>query len=36
MSAVLEEDIRRWTAQRKSQLVLQIIRDRTAVSEASR
>lgn len=36
MSAVVEEEIKRWTARRKSQLVLEIIQGRTSVSEASR
>lgn len=36
MSAVMEEEIKRWTARRKSQLVLEIIQGRTAVSETSR
>jgi transposase-like protein len=36
MSAVMEEEIKRWTARRKSQLVLEIIQGRTSVSEASR
>lgn len=36
MSAVMEEEIKRWTARRKSQLVLEIIQGRTTVSEASR
>jgi transposase-like protein len=36
MSAVMEEEIKRWTARRKSQLVLEIIQGRTTVSEVSR
>jgi transposase-like protein len=36
MSAVMDEEIKRWTARRKSQLVLEIIQDKTTVSEASR
>ncbi len=36
MSAVMEEEIKRWTVRRKSQLVLEIIQGRTTVSEASR
>lgn len=36
MSAVMEEEIKRWTARRKSQLVLEIIQGKTTVSEASR
>lgn len=32
----MEEDIKRWTAKRKSALVLDIIQGRTTVSEASR
>jgi transposase-like protein len=32
----MEEEIKRWTARRKSQLVLEIIQGRTTVSEASR
>ena len=36
MSAVMEEEIKRWTARRKSQLVLEIIQGKTSVSEASR
>ncbi len=31
----MEEEIKRWTARRKSQLVLEIIQSRTTVSEAS-
>ena len=36
MSAVMEVEIKRWTARRKSQLVLEIIQGRTSISEASR
>ncbi|WP_255486276.1 DUF1153 domain-containing protein [Luteimonas sp. MC1782] len=36
MSAVMEEEIKRWTARRKSALVLEIIQGRTTVSEARR
>ena len=36
MSAVMEEDIKRWTARRKAALVLEIIQGKTAVAEASR
>ena len=36
MSAVMDEDIKRWTARRKSALVLEIIQSKTTVSEASR
>jgi transposase-like protein len=36
MSAVMEEEIKRWTARRKSALVLEIIQGKTTVSEASR
>ncbi len=36
MSAVMEEEIKHWTARRKSALVLEIIQGKTAVSEASR
>lgn len=36
MSAVMEEEIKRWTARRKSAPVLEIIHGRTTVSEASR
>ena len=36
MSAVMEEEIKRWTARRKSSLVLEIIQGKTTVSEASR
>ena len=32
----MEEDIKRWTAKRKSALVLDIIQGKTTVSEASR
>lgn len=36
MSAVMEEEIKRWTARRKSVLVLEILQGKTTVSEASR
>jgi transposase-like protein len=36
MSAVMDEEIKRWTAQRKSALVLEIIQGKTTISEASR
>ncbi|MGB0132362.1 DUF1153 domain-containing protein [Dokdonella sp.] len=36
MSAVMEEEIKYWTAQRKSALVLEIIQGKTTVTEASR
>lgn len=36
MSEVMDEEIKRWTARRKSALVLEIIQGRTTVSEASR
>jgi transposase-like protein len=36
MSVVMEEEIKRWTARRKSALVLEIIQGKTTVSEASR
>ena len=36
MSAVMEEDIKRWTARRKVALVLEIIQGKTTVAEASR
>jgi transposase-like protein len=35
MSAVMEKEIKRWTARRKSSLVLEIIQGRTTLSEAS-
>ncbi|MBA8885760.1 hypothetical protein FHW13_003629 [Dokdonella fugitiva] len=35
MSAVMEEEIKRWTAARKSALVLEIIQGKTTVAEAS-
>ena len=35
MSAVMEEDIKRWTARRKTALVLEIIQGKTTVAEAS-
>ena len=36
MSIVMDEEIKRWTARRKSALVLEIIRGKTTVAEASR
>ena len=36
MSAMMDEEIKRWTARRKSALVLEIIRGKTTVAEASR
>ncbi|OZI74251.1 DUF1153 domain-containing protein [Bordetella genomosp. 12] len=36
MSMKMEDDIKRWTAKRKSALVLEIIQGKTTVSEASR
>src|SRR5690625_4166978 len=36
MSVMREEEIKRWTARRKSALVLEIIQGKTTVSEASR
>jgi transposase-like protein len=36
MTAVMEEDIKRWTARRKAALVLEIIQGKTTVAEASR
>src|SRR5690606_37859511 len=36
MSVMMEEEIKRWTARRKSALVLEIIQGKTTVSEASR
>lgn len=36
MSVVMEEEIKRWTARRKSALVLDIIQGKTTVAEASR
>ena len=36
MSAVMEEDIKRWTARRMAALVLEIIQGKTTVAEASR
>jgi transposase-like protein len=36
MSKAMEEDIKRWTAKRKSALVLDIIQGKTTVAEASR
>jgi transposase-like protein len=36
MSAVMEDDIKRWTAKRKTALVLDIIQGKTTLAEASR
>ena len=36
MSAVMEEEIKLWTARRKAALVLEIIQGKTTVAEASR
>ncbi len=36
MSTVMEDEIKRWTAKRKTALVLDIIQGKTTVSEASR
>jgi transposase-like protein len=36
MSTKIEEDIKRWTAKRKSALVLDIIEGKATVSETSR
>jgi len=36
MSEVMGDEIKRWTARRKSALVLEIIQSRTTVTEASR
>ena len=36
MSTLMEEEIKRWTAQRKTALVLEIIQGKMTVAEASR
>jgi hypothetical protein len=36
MSEVLDEEVKRWRARRKSALVLEIIQDETTVSESAR
>ena len=36
MSTTMHEDVKRWTARRKSALVLDIIQGKTTVSEAAR
>lgn len=36
MSEVMEEEIKRWTARRKSALVLEIIQGKTTIAAASR
>jgi hypothetical protein len=35
MSTLMEDDIKRWTAKRKTALVLDIIQAKTTISEAS-
>ncbi len=35
MSTLMEDDIKRWTAKRKTALVLDIIQGKTTISEAS-
>jgi hypothetical protein len=35
MSALMEDEIKRWTARRKAALVLEIIQGKTTVAEAS-
>lgn len=36
MSMTMDEEIKRWTARRKSALILEIIRGKTTVAEAAR
>jgi transposase-like protein len=36
MSALMDEEIKRWTARRKTALVLEIIQGKTTIAEASR
>lgn len=36
MSIAMKQDIKRWTAKRKSALVLDIIQGKTTIAEASR
>ena len=36
MNTLMDEEIKRWTAKRKTALVLEIIQGKTSVSEASR
>lgn len=36
MSTVMEEEVKRWTARRKSALELEVSQDKTTVAEASR
>lgn len=36
MSVLMEDEIKRWTARRKSALVMEIIQGKTTVAEASR
>jgi hypothetical protein len=35
MSQVMDEEIKRWTARRKSALVMEIIQSKTTVAEAT-
>lgn len=35
MSEMMEEEIKRWTARRKSALVLEIVQDKTTIAAAS-
>ena len=36
MSTLMDEEIKRWTAKRKTALVLEVIQGKTTVAEASR
>jgi len=36
MSILMDEDIKRWTAKRKSALVLELLQGKTTIAEASR
>nr|WP_241520809.1 DUF1153 domain-containing protein [Steroidobacter cummioxidans] len=36
MSTLMDDEIKRWTARRKSALVLEIIQGKTTIAEASR
>ena len=36
MSMTMDEEVKRWTARRKSALVLEIIQGKTTIAEASR
>lgn len=36
MSVTMDDSIKRWTAKRKTALVVEIIQDKTTVAEASR